>query len=137
MSCDVILLLIIHSGYSTIAQTGLLSLVVLLSIPVITGKDWNSFIFYTSGLVMISFVTLPFLWFKIQTNPVLWLVDSIVTSPSRLKLVTIWSLCVFVAVLLVLNQVSSGNQATTAIRKSFHFLIVAVFTTGDISVKML
>lgn len=125
-----------YSGYSIIAQTGLLSLVVLLSMPIIAGKNWNSLIFYTLGFVIISFVTLPFLWFKIHANPILWLVDSIVTSPSRLKLVTIWSLCVFAAVLLVLNQVSSGNQATTAIRKSFHFLIVAVFTTGDISISI-
>ena len=119
-----------NSGYSTVAQIGLFSLVFLCSIPVLTGLNWKPVLFYLSGAAIIGCLTLPLLWMKIQSNPVTWLVMSILDSPSRLKLVGIWLMCLFGAFLVVARQVWSGSQATTSVRKCFHFLIVIVFMTG-------
>ena len=113
-----------------IAQIGLYSLLILCSLPVLTGLNWNPLLFYFTGAGIIGCLTLPLLWIKIQSNPVMWLITSIVDSSSRLKLIGIWLLCIFAAVLVVFRQVWSGSQATTSVRKYFHFLIVIVFMTG-------
>jgi hypothetical protein len=93
------------SGYSTIAQTGLLSLILLCSLPVLTGLDWTPTTFYISGFAIVGFLTLPILWIKLNSNAVFWLINSIFSSENRLKLVSIWSFCILIAIAVVLKQV--------------------------------
>ena len=93
------------SGYSTIAQTGLLSLILLCSLPVLTGLNWTPTTFYISGFAIVGFLTLPILWIKLNSNPVFWLINSIFSSENRLKLVSIWSFCILIAIAVVLKQV--------------------------------
>jgi hypothetical protein len=75
------------SGYSLISQTGLLSLILLCSIPVLTGLKWSPASFYISGLSVIALVTLPLLWIRLKADPVSWVVETILTSADRMKLV--------------------------------------------------
>ena len=81
------------------------------------------------GLSTICGFTLPFLWWKLKRNPVMWVLQTIFTSKSILGLFAIWSFCLTMAILLVILQAS---KATTATRKYFHGIVVVVFTSGAV-----
>ena len=113
-----------------ISQTGLLSLVLLCSVPTWTGLEWNPVLFYAAGSSVIGFTTIPFLWIRLNANPIVWALETILESPERIKLVLVWTACLAVALVVVGGQVLRGQQASTSVRKYFHFLVVAVYTSG-------
>ena len=87
-------------------------------------------LFYAAGSSVIGFTTIPFLWIRLNANPIVWVLETILESPERIKLVLVWTACLAVALVVVGGQVLRGQQASTSVRKYFHFLVVAVYTSG-------
>ncbi len=70
---------------------------------------------------------LPYLWIKLQRDPVFWVLNYIWSHPGTLFLFVFWMGCTLLAIAIVRIQ---DTKATTTVRKYFHALVVAVFTSG-------
>lgn len=101
---------------------------------------WASSIFFhlMTGVLGLG-VVLPWLHRLIHRNPLLWLLQFLFQTETRIYLLAYWSLLATFACLVVLYQnakrsssESKKHQAPTIARKYFHFIVVATYVPGII-----
>lgn len=119
----------VEGTFAIVSKVGLLSLYLLCLAPSVPGLSFvrSSTWFYVSGMSILGTISLPFLWWKLRRNPLLWLSQHILGSPHILLLVCFWTMCLLCSFYIVIQQ---DSQATTTTRKYFHGLIVLVYTSG-------
>ncbi|XP_069870902.1 dolichol kinase [Dipodomys merriami] len=101
---------------------------------------WASSIFFHLMTCVLGLgVVLPWLHWLIHKNPLLWLLQFLFQTETRIYLLAYWSLLATVACLVVLYQntkrsssESKKHQAPTITRKYFHFIVVATYIPGII-----
>ncbi|XP_049629998.1 dolichol kinase [Suncus etruscus] len=101
---------------------------------------WASSIFFHLMTCVLGLgVVLPWLHRLIHKNPLLWLLQFLFQTETRIYLLAYWSLLAALACLVVLYQnakrsspESKKRQAPTIIRKYFHFIVVATYIPGII-----
>ncbi|CAB3366779.1 Hypothetical predicted protein [Cloeon dipterum] len=75
-------------------------------------------------------VVLPALFIIFRENPLLWILHFITDDIQRVYLMVYWVICCFFAVSSVRVQVQNKQHASSAVRKIFHVLILAVYLPG-------
>ncbi|KAM9325300.1 dolichol kinase [Gastrophryne carolinensis] len=96
----------------------------------------SSLFFYLMTAVLGLGIFMPWLQYLIKRHPLFWLVEFLIQSKTRLYLLTFWTFLALTACVVVLYQNSkrSANskkpQASTIMRKYFHFLAVATYIPG-------
>ncbi|KAG3288134.1 dolichol kinase [Ictidomys tridecemlineatus] len=101
---------------------------------------WASSIFFHLMTCVLGLgVVLPWLHWLIHRNPLLWLLQFLFQTETRIYLLAYWSLLATLACLVVLYQnakrsssESKKHQAPTITRKYFHFIVVATYIPGII-----
>ncbi|KAM5330882.1 dolichol kinase [Glossophaga mutica] len=101
---------------------------------------WASSIFFHLMTCVLGLgVVLPWLHRLIRRNPLLWLLQFLFQTETRIYLLAYWSLLATFACLVVLYQnarrssaESKKHQAPTIARKYFHFIVVATYVPGII-----
>ncbi|KAF0878774.1 dolichol kinase [Crocuta crocuta] len=101
---------------------------------------WASSIFFHLMTCVLGLgVVLPWLHRLIHKNPLLWLLQFLFQTETRIYLLIYWSLLATLACLVVLYQnakrpssESKKHQAPTIARKYFHFIVVATYIPGII-----
>ncbi|XP_004640527.1 dolichol kinase [Octodon degus] len=99
---------------------------------------WASSIFFHLMTCVLGLgVVLPWLHWLIHRNPVLWLLQFLFRTETRVYLLIYWSLLAMLACLVVLYQnakrsssESKKHQAPAITRKYFHFIVVATYIPG-------
>ncbi|XP_004613333.1 dolichol kinase [Sorex araneus] len=99
----------------------------------------SSIFFHLMSCVLGLGVVLPWLHRLIRRNPLLWLLQFLFQTDTRIYLLAYWSLLAALACLVVLYQnakrssaESKKHQAPTITRKYFHFIVVATYIPGII-----
>ncbi|XP_060746930.1 dolichol kinase isoform X2 [Tachysurus vachellii] len=120
-----------------VAGLVLLGLVFALLFLFMESETWAASVFFH---VMTAVLGLGLLvpWLSLLTghHPLIWILEFLTHSSTRLWLLAYWTFLVLVAVIVVLRQNiwrSEGTkkyQASTAVRKYFHLLIVLTFAPG-------
>lgn len=101
---------------------------------------WASSIFFHLMTCVLGLgVVLPWLHWLIRRNPLLWLLQFLFYTETRIYLLAYWSLLAAMACLVVLYQnakrsssESKKHKAPTITRKYFHFIVVATYIPGII-----
>ncbi|XP_006983477.1 dolichol kinase [Peromyscus maniculatus bairdii] len=101
---------------------------------------WASSIFFHLMTCVLGLgVVLPWLHWLIRRNPLLWLLQFLFYTETRIYLLAYWSLLATVACMVVLYQnakrsssESKKHKAPTITRKYFHFIVVATYIPGII-----
>ncbi|XP_069689568.1 dolichol kinase isoform X2 [Periplaneta americana] len=117
---------------SVIMQVGLLGLLLISTTTYFFPQMRRPLPFYSLTLGVIFGFVIPFLQILLQENPVLWIVQLMLSNTTVGLLVIYWVICSGLAVLAVNFQIQGGEQASTMIRKYFHILAVLVFIPGII-----
>ncbi|KAM6182083.1 dolichol kinase [Erethizon dorsatum] len=99
---------------------------------------WASSIFFHLMTCVLGLgVVLPWLHWLIHRNPLLWLLQFLFRTETRIYLLAYWSLLAILACLVVLYQnakrsssESKKHQAPAITRKYFHFIVVATYIPG-------
>ncbi|XP_014226576.1 dolichol kinase isoform X1 [Trichogramma pretiosum] len=86
--------------------------------------------FYFLTFAMMVFITRPALNELLDQNPVYWVISFVLSSKSKILLVTYWTACLLFAFISINCQILKGDKATTSIRKIFHILAVMVYVPG-------
>ncbi|TRY71837.1 hypothetical protein TCAL_00307 [Tigriopus californicus] len=123
-----------EGSFSIIGKTGLLACSVVCILPLLPGFKWcgkNTW-FAPTGFTVLFGMAVPYLWFTLQRNPILWTMDQILNVRARVLLMICWALCLLIAVLKVQSQNEYGQKASTRTRKYFHVIMVMVYTSGVI-----
>lgn len=121
-----------EGSFSIIGKTGLLSCSVVCFLPQVPGFKWcgkNTW-FAATGIAVLFGMAVPYLWYTLQRNPILWTLDQILDERARVLLMVFWMLCLLFAILKVQSQNEYGHKASTRTRKYFHVLMVMVYTSG-------
>uniref|UniRef100_A0A8D0H3D4 dolichol kinase n=1 Tax=Sphenodon punctatus TaxID=8508 RepID=A0A8D0H3D4_SPHPU len=101
-----------------------------------SGTWISSMFFHIMTVVLGLGVIMPWLYRLIRRNPLLWLFHFLVQTQTRVYLLVYWTLLAISACVVVLCQnakrssESKKHQASTIIRKYFHFLVVATYIPG-------
>ncbi|XP_020042925.1 dolichol kinase [Castor canadensis] len=106
---------------------------------------WASSIFFHLMTCVLGLgVVLPWLHWLIRRNPLLWLLQFLFQTETRIYLLAYWSLLATLACLVVFYQnakrsssESKKHQAPTIARKYFHFIVVATYIPGIIFDRLL
>lgn len=101
---------------------------------------WASSIFFHLMTCVLGLgVVLPWLQRLIHRNPLLWLLQFLFQTETRIYLLAYWSLLATFASLVVLyenakrsSSESKKHQAPIIVRKYFHFIVVATYIPGII-----
>lgn len=101
---------------------------------------WASSIFFHLMTCVLGLgVVLPWLHWLTRRNPLLWLLQFLFQTDTRVYLLAYWSLLAALACLVVLYQNAKRSsseckkhRAPTIARKYFHFLVVATYIPGII-----
>lgn len=99
---------------------------------------WASSIFFHLMTCVLGLgVVLPWLHWLIHRNPLLWLLQFLFRTETRIYLLAYWSLLAILACLVVLYQnakrsasESKKHRAPAITRKYFHFIVVATYIPG-------
>ncbi|KFO31913.1 dolichol kinase [Fukomys damarensis] len=99
---------------------------------------WASSIFFHLMTCVLGLgVVLPWLHWLIHRNPLLWLLQFLCRTETRIYLLAYWSLLAILACLVVLYQnakrsasESKKHRAPAITRKYFHFIVVATYIPG-------
>ncbi|XP_045324519.1 dolichol kinase [Leopardus geoffroyi] len=99
---------------------------------------WASSVFFHLMTCVLGLgVVLPWLHRLIRKNPLLWLLQFLFQTETRIYLLVYWSLLATLACLVVFYQnakrsssESKKHQAPTIARKYFHFIVVATYIPG-------
>ncbi|XP_018566996.1 dolichol kinase [Anoplophora glabripennis] len=119
-----------HMQISTlIIQIRLLGIGIIASVAYFFHLRRTSSFYLLTCFVIIFVIILP-LQILLNRNPLLWILNLVLTDLSTLKLVIYWSFCSGTAVLAVSNQIVYAKKASTGMRKIFHLLAVAVYIPG-------
>nr|XP_014718990.2 dolichol kinase [Equus asinus] len=102
-----------------------------------SGTWASSIFFHLMTCVLALGVVLPWLHRLIHRNPLLWLLQFLFQTNTRIYLLAYWTLLATLACLVVLYQnakrsssESKKHQAPTIARKYFHFIVVATYIPG-------
>ncbi|XP_049765380.1 dolichol kinase isoform X1 [Schistocerca cancellata] len=79
--------------------------------------------------VLIGLVIFP-LHIIMGASPVMWIIQLLFADVKTILMVCYWIACCAVAVAAIAVQIQAGKHASTATRKSFHILVVAVYVPG-------
>ncbi|XP_044259608.1 dolichol kinase [Tribolium madens] len=90
----------------------------------------SSFKFYTLTVGSFILIVLLPLQFLMRINPLLWILNLIWDDVFANKVVVYWIFFSLVAILAVNLRIKKAQKASTAVRKIFHLLTVAVFIPG-------
>ncbi|KPP78762.1 dolichol kinase-like [Scleropages formosus] len=100
-------------------------------------ETWvSSLFFHTMAAVLGLGIIMPWLSLLIRRHPIMWLLDFVTLSRTRLYLLAYWVLLAILASALVLHQNykrtsgSKKHQASTVVRKYFHVIVVATYVPG-------
>lgn len=100
-------------------------------------ETWVSAVFfYTMSAVLGLGIIVPWLSLLIRRHPIMWLLDFLTRSQTRLYLLAYWVLLAALASVVVLHQNykrasgSKKHQASTVVRKYFHLIVVATYVPG-------
>ncbi|XP_075761849.1 dolichol kinase [Pelodiscus sinensis] len=98
---------------------------------------WTSSMFFHMMTAVLGLgVLMPWLYHLIRRNPLLWLLQFLIQTQTRVYLLVYWTLLAASACMVVLYQnskrssESKKHQASTITRKYFHFIVVATYTPG-------
>ncbi|XP_008824325.1 dolichol kinase [Nannospalax galili] len=104
-----------------------------------SGTWASSVFFHLMSCVLGLGVVLPWLHWLIRRNPLIWLLQFLFHTETRIYLLAYWSLLATMACLVVVYQnakrsssESKKHQAPTITRKYFHFIVVATYIPGII-----
>ncbi|NXR12702.1 DOLK kinase, partial [Semnornis frantzii] len=101
-----------------------------------SGTWISSLFFHMMTAVLGLGVVMPWLYRVIQRNPLLWLLQFLFQTQTRVYLLLYWTCLAASACGVVFYQnakISSGckkHQASTITRKYFHFIVVATYVPG-------
>ncbi|NXF77955.1 DOLK kinase, partial [Sclerurus mexicanus] len=101
-----------------------------------SGTWISSLFFHMMTAVLGLGVIMPWLYRLIQRNPLLWLLQFLFQTQTRLYLLGYWTLLAASACGVVFCQnakrssESKKHQASTVTRKYFHFIVVATYVPG-------
>uniref|UniRef100_A0A9L0SHH1 dolichol kinase n=1 Tax=Equus caballus TaxID=9796 RepID=A0A9L0SHH1_HORSE len=102
-----------------------------------SGTWASSIFFHLMTCVLALGVVLPWLHRLIHRNPLLWLLQFLFQTNTRIYLLAYWTLLATLACQVVLYQnakrsssESKKHQAPTIARKYFHFIVVATYVPG-------
>ncbi|XP_032563857.1 dolichol kinase [Chiroxiphia lanceolata] len=101
-----------------------------------SGTWISSMFFHMMTAVLGLGVIMPWLYRLIQRNPLLWLLQFLFQTETRLYLLVYWTLLAASACGVVFYQntkrssESKKHQASTITRKYFHFIVVATYVPG-------
>ncbi|XP_001517971.3 dolichol kinase [Ornithorhynchus anatinus] len=123
-----------------VSVAGLVLLGVVLSalFVFVDSATWTASLFFhlTTGALVLG-VVLPWLGHLLRRNPLLWLVEFLLRTPTRIRLLAYWALLAAAACGLVWLQNSKRSsaeskkyRASTVTRKYFHCLVVATYVPG-------
>lgn len=101
-----------------------------------SGTWISSMFFHMMTAVLGLGVIMPWLYRLIRRNPLMWLFQFLLQTQTRVYLLAYWAVLATLACTVVLYQNSkrsSGSkkhQASTVIRKYFHFIVVVTYIPG-------
>ncbi|XP_015222482.1 dolichol kinase [Lepisosteus oculatus] len=100
-------------------------------------ETWVSSLFFHMMTAVLGLgIIMPWLALLIRRHPLMWLIDFLLLSQNRLCLLAYWVLLAVLASLVVFHQNykrslgSKKHQASTVVRKYFHFIVVATYVPG-------
>ncbi|KAG5834526.1 dolichol kinase [Anguilla rostrata] len=100
-------------------------------------ETWvSSLFFHMMTAVLALGIIMPWLSLLIRRHPLTWLLDFVTLNQKRLYLLAYWVLLAALASMVVLHQNyrrasgSKKHQASTVVRKYFHFIVVATYVPG-------
>ncbi|XP_059486401.1 dolichol kinase [Neocloeon triangulifer] len=113
-----------------ILQTGLLGLsVICILVTAFPGlRQLRPILALIVGIM--GGAVLPALFIIFKENPILWMLHFITDDIQRVYLLLYWVMCCFFAITSVRVQVQNKQHASSAVRKIFHVLILAVYLPG-------
>lgn len=107
-----------------IIQIGLLGLILIAAIASKYQLKDRQFFILTAGITIFG-ILLPGKFF-IGSCPIIYAVILIASNFTALKIVLYWAVCVVLAFYFLSIQITANQRATTATRKVFHILAVAI-----------
>ncbi|XP_060697465.1 dolichol kinase [Hemiscyllium ocellatum] len=121
----------------TVVGMALLGFIFALMYCFMDSKTWvSSLIFHVTTLAFGMGIMVPWFYRLTRNHLFPWLLNFLTATSTRIYLLSYWITLAFFASVIVFHQnskQSSGSKkykASTAIRKSFHFIIVATYVPG-------
>ncbi|XP_033851257.3 dolichol kinase-like [Acipenser ruthenus] len=100
-------------------------------------ETWVSSLFFHMMTAVLGLgIILPWLALLIHRHPIMWLLDFMLHSQTRIYLLGYWVFLAALASVIVLHQnskrssMSKKHQASTLVRKYFHLIVVATYVPG-------
>lgn len=121
-----------------VVVVGMVLIGIFFSTLFMDSGTWASSIFFHLMTCVLGLgVVLPWLHWLIHRNPLLWLLQFLFQTETRIYLLVYWFLLAVLACLVVLYQnakrsssESKKHQAPAITRKYFHFIVVATYIPG-------
>lgn len=115
---------------TVILQVGLVGVTIIcLGLWMVPALRTPTGFYSVSASVLIGLVIFP-LHIIIGASPVMWIINLLLADTKTILMVCYWIICCVVAVAAIAIQIQAGKHASTATRKSFHILVVAVYVPG-------
>ncbi len=105
-------------------------LIGLLTAPILKQKQtvlWLA----TVAFILLTLIT-PWTWYRMQSNPITWTVQFILSSPTRIYLALYWIACLLL-VLLTSSKLTAPSKDIKTLhykRKFYHLVAIIMFTPG-------
>ncbi|CAH1373437.1 unnamed protein product [Tenebrio molitor] len=110
-------------------QVGLFGISTIIFLTYLCGIRSPTKFYILTGSVFVFTVLLP-LEILLKKNALLWILNLFWDDLQTSKVVLYWTVFSLVAIVSVNKRIKEAKKATTAVRKIFHVLTVAVFAPG-------
>ncbi|XP_077288581.1 dolichol kinase [Arctopsyche grandis] len=120
-----------HEIITNILEVGLLTVLLVVITLFNMRLKMNITKFFVVVFMYISLM-LATLHFTLRQSPILWIITYIFTDLKKILMIVYWAAASGLGTIAIATQTSIGSKASTARRKIFHILSVAVYLPGFI-----